>query len=285
MSDTGEKKKSKKSIFMRIMDFVVPIVCIGVIVFAGYNLFEIYQSYSEAQSIYDGLALYVDENADDGAEAAAMIEAGFPYMNVDFDALSQVNSDFLGWLYFPLLDISYPVVYGDEDFTYLKMAMDGTPSNSGCIFIDCESDPYLGDMTTIFYGHNMRNGSMFGSLKKVRNEKGLIDNDPYFYYYTPTMAYKCHVFAYYLEKTGGKTYMAPGNAKGYDQYLDYVLGKNEYADGPSNVNLSRRPKLVTLSTCSGHNTGNRTVIQAVIEDTYEIGENTVIGDSFDAENE
>lgn len=278
----SEKKKKKKK-GLKILDILVPVICLGVMGFAGYNLFTIYQSYSEAAAIYDGIALLVDDNDDGSAEAAGMIEAGFPYMNVDYAGLKEINSDFLGWLYFPLLDLSYPVLYGDEDFTYLHVAMDGTPSSSGCIFIDCESDPNLRDMTTIFYGHNMRNGSMFGSLKRIRREKGLILENPYFYYYTSEMAYKCHVFAYYLEKTGGKTYMAPGNEAGYDDYLDYVLAMNEYEEGPSTVDLSHRPRIVTLSTCSGRNTGNRTVIQACIEDTYAINENTVISEAFDGQ--
>lgn len=281
MSTDKKNRKKKKSVFTKIMDILVPVVCISVFIYAGYNLFKIYQSYSEAASIYNGLALYVTEETEGSTEAEAMTKAGFPYINVDFDGLSEINPDFLGWLYFPLVDISYPVVYGDEDFTYLHVAVDGTPSNSGSIFIDCESDPNLGDMTTIFYGHNMRNGTMFGSLKRIRSDSELILQDPYFYYYTKDCAYKCHVFAYYLEKTGGKTYMAPENAAGYDEYLNYVLSMNEYVGGPESVDLSRRPKLVTLSTCSGHNTGNRTVIQAIIEDTYTIGEGTIIDETFD----
>jgi len=273
MAKSNKKKKWK------ILDILIPVVCVAVMGYAGYNLFTIYQSYSEANGIYDGLALYVTDD-DASAQAQAMEEAGFPYINVDFESLSAINDDFLGWLYFPLMDISYPVVYGDEDFTYLHTAVDGTPTNSGSIFIDYESDKNLGDMTTIFYGHNMRDGSMFGSLRKIRRDPELIPQDPYFYYYTPTTAYKCHVFAYYLEKTGGKTYMAPGNAAGYDQYLTYVLEKNEYEGGPDTVDLTHRPKIVTLSTCSGRNTGNRTVVQACIEDTYEIS-NSIVSDAFD----
>lgn len=280
-TESESKVGKKDSPFMKVMDVLVALICLSVIAYAGYNLVKIYQSYSEAAAIYDGLAVYVTDE-DDGSEMAVeMQKAGFPYINVNFEELSNMNEDFLGWLYFPLLDISYPVVYGDTDFSYLHKAIDGTKTSSGCIFIDCASDPHLNDMTTIIYGHNMRNGSMFGSLKKIRNNEKMILEDPYFYYYTETTAYKCHVFAYYLEKSGGKTYMAPENNAGYDQYLNYVLEKNEYEGGPDTVDLKHRPKLVTLSTCSGHNTGNRTVIQAAIEDTYEL-DSAVVEDTFDA---
>jgi sortase B len=126
----------------------------------------------------------------------------------------------------------------------------------------------------------MRNGSMFGSLKRVRNEEGIILNDPYFYYYTPTMAYKCHVFSYYLESASGKTYNCPTDNRTYDEYMDYILSKNEYAEGPESVDLSHRPKVITLSTCSGFHSGRRTVIHGIIEDTYKIGENLIYDESF-----
>lgn len=276
-------KKSKKK-KRKILDIIIPVVCIGVFAYAAINLFIIYQGYNEASKIYDGLAIYVNDDVTEAEEeAVAMEEAGFPYINVDFDGLHELNSDFLGWLYFPLLEINYPVVFGDEDFSYLHKAIDQTKSNSGCIFIDYMSDPNLEDMSTLFYGHNMRNGSMFGSLKRIRQEKGLIDEDPYFYYYTAKTAYKCHVFAYYLENSNGETYNAPENNGGYDKYLDYVLSMNEYEGGPDNVDLSHRPKIFTLSTCSGRNSGKRTVIQAIVEDTYAVGEKIIIDDYFETE--
>lgn len=275
-----EPRKSGRG--MKILDILVPTICIGVILFSGFKLFQIYNSYAEAEAIYDGVALYVKEEASVGSEdAVAMMYAGFPYLDIDYDALLEINEDFLGWLYFPLLDLSYPVVYGDEESTYLHEAIDGTKSSSGCLYIDAWSDPHLKDMTTIIYGHNMRNGSMFGSLKKIRTEEGLVEQDPYFYYYTPNRAYKCHIFAYYLENAKGKTYSYPTDNRTYDEYMDYILEKNEYAGGPDTVDLSHRPRILTLSTCSGRNSGKRTVIHSVIEDSYEYSDNLVVEETFE----
>lgn len=280
----GKNNKKKKA--SKIMDIIIPVVLIGIIIFSGVNAFLIYSSYKEAREIYSGLELYVNEEIDE-EKALAMEDAGFPYIDVDFQALSAINEDFIGWLYFPLLNISYPVVFDQNDFSYLHMAMDKTPTKNGSIFVDSVGDPNavpeLEDLVTIFYGHNMRDGSMFGSLKKIRQEEGLIDEDPYFYYYTEHTAYKCRVFAYYLDKESGITYGVPKNNKGYDQYMSYILEKNEYEGGPDTVDIAHRPQLVTLSTCSGHNTGNRTVLQAAIVDTYSIDGNVNIDSYFEAE--
>lgn len=281
--DEEYEETSRSGRGMKILDILVPTVCIAVILFSGFKLFQIYKSYAEAEAIYDGVALYVKEGAatENATVQEEMVHAGFPYLDIDYDSLLQINEDFLGWLYFPLLDLSYPVVYGDEESSYLHEAIDGTKSSSGCIYIDAWSDPNLRDMTTIIYGHNMRNGSMFGSLKKIRTEEGLVEQDPYFYYYTPTKAYKCHIFAYYLENANGKTYNYPTDNKTYDEYMDYILEKNEYEGGPETVDLSHRPRVLTLSTCSGRNSGRRTVIHSVIEDTYEYSDDLVIDETFE----
>lgn len=280
--DTGTVQESKTGKAMKILDILIPTLCIGVILFSGFKLYQIYRNYAEAEAIYNGIALYVnDETASASSEeAAAMKEAGFSYLDVDYDSLLEINPDFKGWLYFPLMDLSYPVVIGDEDFNYLHVAFDGTKSSSGSIFIDAWSNPDLKDMATLIYGHNMKNGSMFGCLKKIRTGDVDVSEDPFFYYYTPTKAYKCHVFVYYLENVKGKTYNCPTDKATYDEYMDYILEKNEYEGGPESVDISHRPKLVALSTCSGHNSGKRTVIQAVVEDTYTYSDDLVIGDTF-----
>ena len=273
----------KKEKAFKVLDIVIPVVCISVFIFSGINLFRIYQSYAEADAIYSGLALMAHESVEGMTEeevAIAMEEAGFPYLNVDHEELLKINPDYKGWLYFPLLGISYPVVHGDEAQSYLNKTFDGTPSKSGAIYIDAWSDPDLKDMTTLIYGHNMRNGSMFGTLKRIRNEEGLVDEDPYFYYYTPTIAYKCHIFVYYLENANGMTYKYPTDNRTYDEYMDYILSRNEYTDGPNNVDIAHRPKILSLSTCSGFHSGRRTVIHAAIEDSYKIGDNLVYDDSF-----
>ena len=77
---------------MKILDILVPAVCIGVILFSGFKLYQIYKSYAEAAAIYDGVALYVKEEAGVGSEdAVAMMHAGFPYLDIDYDSLLDVG--------------------------------------------------------------------------------------------------------------------------------------------------------------------------------------------------
>ena len=73
--------------------------------------------------------------------------------------LKGANRDFFGWLYAMDGRISYPVMKGPEEDRdhYLKRDFYGEPSVRGCLYTDSSS-------CHIIYGHNMKDGSMFGEL-------------------------------------------------------------------------------------------------------------------------
>lgn len=79
--------------------------------------------------------------------------------------LYEENSDFLGWLCIPGTEINYPVMHTPSDpQKYLHRDFDGEYSASGVPFLDhrCGTD----SDNLIIYGHNMGNGTMFGTLKR-----------------------------------------------------------------------------------------------------------------------
>lgn len=86
---------------------------------------------------------------------------------VDFAALMQVNPEIWGWLEYPALGISYPLVQGQDNQYYLNHLYDGSPGAAGALFLDAAGDPGLEDTLTILYGHNMGDGSMLGTLPQL----------------------------------------------------------------------------------------------------------------------
>lgn len=80
--------------------------------------------------------------------------------------LMEENSDVVGYLVIDDTKISYPITQAPEDEDndyYLHLNIKKTYSYAGTIFLDKNQDIIEGCLHSI-YGHNMKNGTMFGSL-------------------------------------------------------------------------------------------------------------------------
>ena len=88
-------------------------------------------------------------------------------LEIDFDALADVNPDTAAWLHVPVLQISYPVVYAPDREYYTKHTFEGAYNTNGAIFIEPFNHPDFNDYNTFLYGHNSADGSMFGRLHEL----------------------------------------------------------------------------------------------------------------------
>ena len=87
---------------------------------------------------------------------------------MDLSPLQEVNADVVGWTAIPGV-LSYPLLQGGDNAYYLTHAWNGEENAAGAVFLDCRADACLGDFNTLIYGHRMRNGTMFGSLKHYKD--------------------------------------------------------------------------------------------------------------------
>lgn len=76
--------------------------------------------------------------------------------------LLEINDEVIGWL-IAGNDISTPVVYRNNAY-YLKHDFYGRYSKGGTVFIDEENEGWETDPYMIYYGHHMKDGTMFGPL-------------------------------------------------------------------------------------------------------------------------
>ena len=51
--------------------------------------------------------------------------------------------------------------------------------------MDYENSSDFSDCNTLIYGHNMKNGSMFGNLKKFTEDQATYEKSKYFWILTP----------------------------------------------------------------------------------------------------
>jgi sortase B len=215
---------------------------------------------------------YVAEDAQENKDSAGTDrqddEAWYSAVTPDLEGLREVNGDVIGWLHFDNNEyIDYPILYSGEDDTYLHTDIYGNESKSGCIFLEGNNTPDFMDCHSILYGHNMKDLSMFGSLKKYKTEDYYQENQ-YFTVYLDGTALRYQIFAYYDVDETDSVYtvgFAPD-----DQFAQFVseMYRKSYED--TGVEATKDDKILTLSTCS--TTGKRFVVHAVCVAQHSYGQ-------------
>ena len=192
------------------------------------------------------------------------MEDGICPLKVDFEALWEVNPDIKGWIYLEALDISYPVVQGKTNEDYIYTSVKGTANNGGSIFMDCRNNDKFTDPHTVIYGHNMKNGSMFGKLKKLYSQKFVDEWDAplNFWIITPEESYRYDIFSIHTVLAAGETYTL--FAEGSSSVAEYInaMVRQTGVKLPQRV-YSNTDKIITLSTCTSGDE-YRLVVQGVL---------------------
>ena len=277
-----EQKKKKKS---DVLLTIALIAAIAVFCYAAFNLYHIYTEYKKGTDEYNQIEeMAVTERDADSAEVAGPNAQLKPPIEVDFDKLKSVNEDVVGWIYVDALpDISYPIVKGKDNQTYLHQTYEKNYNFAGTIFVDYENSGDFSDCNTLVYGHNMKNGSMFGHLKKFRENDKLYKQDKYFWILTPERNYRYEIITAYTTGVNSDTYtLFKGPGEEFEKYLETIKGYSEIQT--DDTDLTIKDKIVTLSTCTG-NESTRFVVQGKrvdAEDADSAAANT--GSTADEEN-
>lgn len=150
--------------------------------------------------------------------------------------LKEMNSECVGWVYIKGTKVNYPVMYSPSSpEKYLKRNFYGNRSGSGVPFIDVRCG--LNSKNTIIYGHNMKNLTMFGGLRKYL-DKNYLKKHPIIEFETE---------------------------KGLNYYKIIEVRKTDIYDSWFTHNLDGKQdskEYLTLSTCYGTNKKARLLIIA-----------------------
>lgn len=177
-----------------------------------------------------------------------LIEDATPPISVDWASLQKINPDIIGWIYIEgEKKISYPVLHAEDNEYYLHRTFRKEHRYAGSIFMDYHNEKNWADPNTIVYGHNMRNGSMFGRLKFLDNEQKYREH-PFFWILTPKGNYRYHIFAIYHAKVNSEAYTL--FSENGSEFLDWEKTMQSHSEIQNNVPLSEKDKTVMLSTCT-----------------------------------
>ena len=150
----------------------------------------------------------------------------------------------IGWLTVPNTKIDYPFAQYCDNSHYLYYDINGKKAAAGTIFVDCRCGKNFTSQNTILYGHHMKNGSMFGTLKYFGN-KAFFDENRYATICLANATLTLEFFAYMI--VNPDTEREIFNVELNDTYFDYVRqNARRYRD----VGLTGGDMVVTLSTCA-----------------------------------
>lgn len=277
--DKDQNQKKKKRGFGFVLKILILCVAAGVFIYAAWQLYSIYHGYAAASSEYDSIKdeyttpysetssvpdssgatspTTSSDTTSSNADSGELIEDAAPPLEVNFAQLQSVNPDVVGWLYVDALpNISYPICRGTDNDYYLHHTFEKKSLFAGSIFMDFNNAADFSDPNTIVYGHNMKNQSMFGLLKLLR-EQATYDANPYFWILTPQGTYRYHIYAAFETAVNSHAYYLYDN-KGAE-FLTWEMEMQSNSEVTNSVPLSENDNTVMLSTCTS-NSETRTVV-------------------------
>lgn len=226
------------------MKKVIQLACIVVMVFAGMQIVRYMYSYVKIDNELEEIQDFANQK--------------------ELDELRQVNSRIIGWLSLEGTRLDNPVLQAADNEFYLRHNYLDEESRGGSIFMDYRNSRVL-DRHTIFYGHVLRNGTMFGELAKFADQ-AYAEAHPVFLYETPEKRYEFEVFAAYKTTTDFYYIETDFTDDSYAAFLEEVQLRSEIT---MPVQIRTEDRIVTFSTCTTSvNDKERFVVHArVIEKT------------------
>jgi sortase B len=231
-------------------------------VWLGTTFWQYFQADREYSGLADSYAPGETVTMTDESAAADSTAETFTLRTIDWDALRAQNSEIVGWIDVDAIEsLSYPVVRHDDDAYYLNHSYLGAANSSGAIFMETANSGDFADAYTIIYGHNMKSGKMFGSLKKFVDPNFYAQNGGGVTLYTPAGTYRYQIFSVeYVGDTDARVYsVGYGHDAAYQSFLEDMKARSLYDTG---VDISADSEVLTLSTCS-YNETTRFVVHAV----------------------
>lgn len=171
---------------------------------------------------------------------------------VDFKKLKSENSDVVAYIKVNNTNIEYPIVKTSNNNFYLNHSFDKSKNSRGWIFADYKNKFDNTDKNIVIYGHNMRDESMFGSLKNILNEEWYNNaENKNITFLTEKENYIYKVFSIY--KIESEDYYIKTNFKNDEDYEKFLNTIKNRSIKNFDINLNINDKIITLSTCANNN--------------------------------
>ena len=253
-------KKQMQKIPLKVW-IVILVICVGGLSFSGYkfyswrkdniaakNLMEATENNTPVEEVVEDTELV---NPPENKQDMYYSFVDLPLMSVDFDELLKTNKNTKAFLKVNGTNVNYPVVQATDNKYYLTHAFDNSKNGGGWVFLDYRNNMDNLSDNTIIYGHGRKNGTIFGSLKKIVDSSWYENSSNYtIYISTPKENTLWQVFSVY--KIPNETYYLIskfGSEESHQKFINIMLDRSIHN---FSTQVTTKDKILTLSTCWNH---------------------------------
>lgn len=159
-----------------VLQFLKSIVLVAAIGCIGYFAFYTYMSVKSQREAEQMAALKENSTLNDMMKSEVVVNKDTPEEKVyvlldEYKTLYNKNKNLIGWLKIDDTIIDYPVMQSNDNEYYLDHNLNQEYDKNGSLFLDKDCDIIKPSTNFIIYGHHMKSGKMFGSLKEYKSEK------------------------------------------------------------------------------------------------------------------
>lgn len=235
-----ENKKIKKTIFIiRILQLIFLIL----LIYSGLHIFRWYKNNNENKQIISEISKSVEIDTNTKEEQQKY--------KINFEELKQKNSDTVAWLKVENTNIEFPIVKTSNNSYYLVHNFDKKYNVAGWTFADYKNKLDGTDKNIVIYGHNMRDNSMFGSLKDVIKEEWYNNEDNYKITFVTENEYQTYqVFSVYQIEKEDYYIQTEFKNNEFSEFIDTITKRSKKDFG---ITVSNEDTILTLSTCANNN--------------------------------
>ncbi|MBR6573301.1 MAG: class B sortase [Clostridia bacterium] len=188
---------------------------------------------------------------------------------LSFDSLQAQNNDIKAWISIDNTNINNPVYQTTDNSFYIDHNMQKEKSRYGALFFDHNNiiTNSKASQNLTIYGHNMKDGSMFGTLQKYR-KLDFYKSNPTFKLTTLYGQYEYRIFSVMVMNATSKddnNYIYNFVASDFENqgvFESWIYEAQERSLITTTVDVKKNDDILTLVTCSEDFNNSRFVVMA-----------------------
>lgn len=267
--------KSRKSGVSKIL----VIIAILLLAIALSGLGFLFYTYMQGQEEYDSLVPYLHVEDNENPTLGSI--------KVDWKGLSKINSDIVGWIYFPKTNINYPIVWREDDDAFYmkhnfgKNSVGDFGAEYGCPVLSSVNSPKWTDQANFVAGHNMINGTMFTFFESMQESK-VFNSHRTIYILTPDGNFRLEAIACDKIMGSSSTTVIPNfeTEEDFHAYIQDRIDASLVTPDPALGPVDDIKQIMGFYTCSEPDNTFRIMVYAEVKEYLPTGSDHALESSM-----